>query len=375
MARYASDHDRACLPDLGIGADPLQLFTEGDRLYNAMLIDIGKARSDISLVCYIFGDDPVGWRFAEALAERVKAGVTVRVQLDAVGTPPVWSRKLRAYLSQHGIELRYFHRWQWRDPFRFNRRDHRKLLVVDSDVAYLGGFNIHQESSRTYYDDERWLDAHVRFEGYLARWARSIIEAVWWPRHTASPPPSNDGLRSSALVPTSSPGCRQQLRWAYLDLFRRARKRLYLATPYFVPDPVTRRSLMTCAERGVDVHVLLPAVSDVPLARWAARAEYGRLLEAGVRVFEYGPRLLHTKAVVADGAYASVGTANLDVRSFFLNEELNLFTRSPDFCHTLEAHLLACESEAAEVDLGQWQKRGRLSRVAESAAWLLRYWL
>ena len=176
---HTADDVCTCSPVLQDTLDSLQLFTEGDDLYQAMLADLESAQQRIQLESYIFADDEIGRQFSAMLIERARAGVDVQVHLDAAGSLFLASRQLVRDLRKHGIRLHRFHRWSWRKPLRYNRRDHRKLLVVDGRKAYVGGFNIHRESSKAVFGMERWRDTHVRFEGLLAMQAAQIFDRFW----------------------------------------------------------------------------------------------------------------------------------------------------------------------------------------------------
>jgi cardiolipin synthase len=353
--------------------DSLQLFTEGDDLYQAMLADLESAQQRIQLESYIFADDEIGRQFSAMLIERARAGVDVQVHLDAAGSLFLASRQLVRDLRKHGIRLHRFHRWSWRKPLRYNRRDHRKLLVVDGRKAYVGGFNIHRESSKAVFGMERWRDTHVRFEGLLAMQAAQIFDRFW--QGDLRWVPATLPAVSSKLMPNSSRECREQLHCLLSDMFTRAVHSIHLTTPYFVPDRRTRRLLKAAAARGADVQLLVPRKSDVRLARWAAQATYAGLLDGGVRIFEYLPRMLHAKTIVVDSNYATVGTANIDYRSFFLNYELNLFTREPVLCLDLLSQFTKDREDAEEIHPVKWSRRFRAGRLLELAGWLVRRWL
>lgn len=362
----------ACVPELIKGEEPFVLFTEGDELYGSMLSSIASAKRSVRLESYIFADDEVGRRFAGALAERARSGVDVRLLIDAAGSLFWSSRSLGRYLREHGIQLRYFHRWNWRAPMQYNRRDHRKVLVVDERLLYLGGFNIHRESSLKAFGEGRWRDTHVRIEGGLAVEAARLFDAfwrgklVWTPEHAPA---------VSALVPNNTRICRRPLPCIYTDIFRRAAKSVYLTTPYFVPDHRTMRGLTDAARRGVDCRLLVPAKSDVWLTQWAARAAYANLLKAGVRVYEYLPRVLHAKTAVVDASWATLGTSNLDYRSFFVNYDLNMVTRNVELCRRLKEQFMHDISEAEEVSPSMWAKRSWGRHITEMVGWLARRWL
>jgi len=362
----------SCAPVLVPSDNSFELFTEGDELYRAMLAAIAAARQQVDLESYIFADDEVGWWFAKALAERARAGIRVRVHLDAAGSLFWISRRLKTYLRQQGVAVKWFHRWSWRRPWRYNRRDHRKLLVVDNRRAYLGGFNIHRESSYALYGDKRWRDTHVAMRGPLARDAGQLFDA-FWRGHRRWLPDSVSG--DSILVHNHTRTCRHRLRCIYADAFVGARHCIYLTTPYFVPDHHTQQGLKTAARRGVDVCVIVPHKSDVRLAQRAARFAYANLLAAGVRIYEYLPRMLHAKTVVVDGEWAMLGTANLDYRSLFVNYELNLVTRDPGLSSELEQQFLGDLADSVRILPARWERRRWPARLSEAAAWIARRWL
>lgn len=361
-----------CVPELRVGHEPFHLYTEGDQLYEDMLQSIAGARDAIRLESYIFAPDEIGWRFAEALAARGDEGLRVRVIMDAAGSLFWHSRQLARYLRAHQVRVRWFHRWNWRSPYRYNRRDHRKLLTIDDDHLYLGGFNIHRESSRAVYGEQRWRDTHVRLEGELTTVATRMFDRFWKGRKRWV---LQRERRVNVLLPNHTSRCRHALQCLYMELFRRARQRVYLTTPYFVPDHRTQHALMEAARRGVDVRLLVPAKSDVRLTCWAAQAAYAGLLESGVRIFEYQPRVLHAKTAVADGSWATLGTANLDYRSFFLNYELNLVSRDPQLCACLEEQFLRDVEESVEIIAGKWAHRHLGHHFMEMIGWLARHWL
>ncbi|HFD81571.1 MAG TPA: cardiolipin synthase B [Gammaproteobacteria bacterium] len=338
-----------------------------------MIASIAGARHQVLLESYIFADDEIGNRFAEALAERARAGVIVRMHLDAAGSLFWASHRLIRKLEDHGVLVRWFHRWDWRHPWRYNRRNHRKLLVVDGHLAYVGGYNIHRENSLSVYGPKRWRDTHVAFSGTLASDARELFGRFWIGRRR--PPRLHPTPQGSILVSNFSRGGRRYLNGSFASLFSNARDRIYVTTPYFVPDRRTQRLLSGAARRGVDVRVLVPRKHDVRLAQWAAHAAYDNLLQNGVRIFEYLPRLLHAKTAVVDGRHATVGTANIDYRSFFLNYELNLFTRHAGLCRRLERTFLADLEEAEEVFAEQWKRRFPGRRALELIGWMARRWL
>jgi cardiolipin synthase len=177
------------------------------------------------------------------------------------------------------------------------------------------------------------------------------------------------------LLTNYSPGARRLLNGSFASMLSHARRTIFVTTPYFVPQQNIQRQIADAAARGVDVRLLVPLKSDVPLAQWAARAAYSGLLASGVRIYEYQPRLLHAKSIVVDGDYATVGTANMDYRSFLLNYELNLFTRDTRLCRELEKVFRQDLALSEEIHGEHWNRRPWTQKFLELIGWLARHWL
>lgn len=354
-------------------AEPIEakVFTEGDRLYSAMMASIRDARRVVRLESYIFADDEIGREFAAALSERAQAGVAVRVHLDAAGALGTGGHVISSYLQAHGVAVKWFHRWSWRHPLRYNRRNHRKLLAIDEQVVYVGGFNIHRQSSRRFYGEARWRDTHAAVGGTIVAEAARLFDAFWRGQRHWTPMPADGPI----LISSHTGTCRRRIRCLYSDAIAAARRHIYLTTPYFVPDLLMQQRLMNAARRGVDVRVLVPSRSDVRLTAWAARAIYAALIEAGVKVHEYLPRMLHAKTVSIDGNWVALGTANFDYRSFFVNYELVLAVRAPGFCAEVEQQFHADLRTSLPITSGAWARRQWWHRLLEFVGWMVRRWL
>lgn len=349
---------------------PIQVYTEGDELYSAMLASIAGARRTVKLESYIFADDEVGRSFIDALCERARAGVEVRVYLDAAGSLFWGPRAVEKALRAGSVQVRWFHRWHWRNPLRYNRRNHRKLLVVDGQVGYLGGFNIHRQNSLKLFGEKRWRDTQVRVEGQIATAMEILFDAFWHNRRPLRPDIELPG--GDALITNHSRLGRLYLRDLYGRRFGDAKHKIHLTTPYFIPDYRTRRRLMQAALRGVEVRVLVPSKSNERIAQWAAHAAYANLLAAGAHIHEYLPRMLHAKTMIVDGVWCSVGTANLDYRSFFLNYELTLASESKLLVDTLERQFQTDLTQSAEIQPRRWARRHWWLRTLEVIGWAAR---
>lgn len=350
-----------------------EIYTEGDDLFEAMLAAIKNAKEQVWLATYIFSVDEIGRHFIASLTERAQAGVDVRLVIDALGSFLLFPHRVEKELSSQGVKVHRYHRWHWREPLRYNRRDHRKLLVVDGAVAFLGGFNIHRESSLHVFGEKRWRDTHVKITGELAKEASDLFNSFWKGKMARCP--SQIVKLQDELLPNHSRSCRQRLRCIYRDMFNSAVKYLYVTTPYFVPDRPIQKGLIAAARRGVDVRVLVPRKSDVRLVEWASRAAYTDLLVNGVRIFEYLPRMLHAKTMVMDDNFATIGTSNIDYRSFFLNYELNLFSRNSDLSCRLHDLFISDLEDAEEIYQTSWKQRHWILRFLEWVGWMARRWL
>lgn len=355
---------------LSADAREWSIYVEGDELYDAMVDAIRAARVAVRMESYLFVDDAVGRLIAAALADSARRECAVWLRVDYAGSRWELTDALVQELESAGVHFEWSHRWEWSRPWAFHRRNHRKLLIIDDSIAFVGGFNIHAASSLRAVGASRWRDTHVRFTGTAVRHAVEIFNGAGHLVHRLK-----HRLQSLSLIPETTRRCRRRLRCEIDRAFRSARRRIWLTTPYFVPDSRLRRRLIAAAECNVDVRVLTPAKSDVPLAQWAARALYSGLLRHGVRVYEYQPRVLHAKTLLVDDAWASVGTANLDYRSLFINAEVNLVTSDAGFCETLAEQFLADLGAAQEITFERWQNRAWWQLAREAFAWPLRRWL
>lgn len=353
------------------GKGNYRIFVEGDALYEAMIHDISTARRSVLLEAYIFREDRVGQMVLSALDQASRRGVSVRMRIDAFGSRGLLGAAMVKRLRRSGIVFDWSRRWRWDHPLRYNRRNHRKLLVIDNSAAYLGGFNFGDEYSLAQFGKTRWRDTHIRLTGPIIDRATALFHDFVGKRRCTGEPWTGESL----LMPNYGLACRYRWRCLLQGRLAGARQRIWVTTPYFVPDRAIQCDLMAAAGRGVDVKLLLPGKSDVPLTQWAARASYAGLLEAGVKIFEYGPRMLHAKTILIDNDWSTIGTSNFDYRSFFTNYELNFISRSADINEALAAVFDQDLSRSEEVPLSHWSKRPYLQQIPELIGWIARRWL
>ena len=363
----------------------VELLVDGKETFPAMLEAIEDAERFVSLETYIFQPDRIGHIFRDALARAARRGVEVRVVFDSIGSYDTDGAFWHP-LAEAGADLLEFHpvaSWRQRWPETLNRRNHRKLLVVDGEVGFCGGINIHDEELPADQGGAGWRDIHVRLRGPAIREMHRQFLATW--RYGGGPPPrdleallprpSQAGPLTVRVVGTEAFRQRRSIQQAYLHAIRQARRFVYLWNPYFIPDRDVRRGLRNACRRGVDVRVIVPARSDVVAAQFASRRLFERLLRYGVRIFEWREHVMHAKCGVIDAEWSTVGSYNLDHRSLLHSLEMNVMVYGDEFgrqmVETFERDLGSC----AEVDPEAWAYRPLLDRLLERFFYMFRYWL
>ncbi|MGY0799759.1 cardiolipin synthase [Lysobacter sp. A286] len=315
-------------------ATSAELLIDGAQTYSQLLAAIAQAREHVHLEYYVYLPDRTGKALRDALIERARAGVKVRLLLDAVGSGRVSRRFLKPLLDAGG-EFCWFHpmrlRWFWKRPW-LNLRTHRKIVIIDGRTAFTGGINITDEQDEQLHPNA-YRDLHVRLEGNVVRSLQLVFVEDWAyatgaaPLTLDHPPPQRGGISAQTLVsgPDSSWEAIHRL---HVAAIHSATTRVWLMTPYFVPGEAAMMALTSAALGGLDVRLVLPKMSDSWLVTHAARSYFDDLLAAGVQIYEYGPRLLHSKALVCDEDLVIVGSANFDHRSFRLNFEVSVLFRN-----------------------------------------------
>lgn len=313
-------------------ASDVRLLVDGAAKYESLLADIASARSHIHLEYYIWHPDRTGTALRDALVERARAGVKVRLLVDALGGARC--RHLFAELVAAGGELAWFHPTRfghiWQRPWT-NLRSHRKIVVIDGRIGYTGGMNVSDDQNEG-VNPRAYRDLHLRVEGNMVRALQLVFVEDWayatgerdFIGEVARQTPRLPAGEVCAQVITSGPDSPwEAIHRAYVGAIHAARERVWLVTPYFVPGEAAMMSLTSAALAGLDVRLLVPRMSDSRLVTLAARSYFGPLLVAGVKIYEYGPRMLHTKALLIDDSTVVIGSANFDHRSFRLNFEVS----------------------------------------------------
>ena len=354
-------------------------LVNGDRIFPAMLEAICTARRSICFETFIYWSGEIGVRFANALAERARAGVKVHVLLDFVGTLPM-DAALIDLMRDAGCDVVRYHPPHWRHPSRLNNRTHRKLLVVDGRIGFTGGVGIGDEWTGDAQDPKHWRDSHFQVEGpvvaqlqgaFLTNWTKAVGRIEHSEAYFPELPPV--GEHWAHLFHSSPDEGSETMRLMYLLSIAAARRTIRLAQSYFVPDRLTRLALASASRRGVEIDVILPGPHiDVRVVRRASRASLGPLLKAGVRIYEYQPTNLHCKVMIVDSHWVSVGSANFDNRSFGLNDEANLNVYDAGFARQLEESFAADLTKCRQITLRAWRRRPIRERLLEAAARTLR---
>lgn len=375
------------------------LLQDGPATYEAIFSALRKARDHINLETYIFEDDEIGARFAALLLQKQAAGVQVNVIYDSVGniaTPVEFFERLRA----GGIQLLEFNpvnpsKLRRNKEWLLNNRDHRKLLVVDGKTAFLGGINISESySSGSFSSQDKnkrrkgaptetgWRDTHLQIEGPVVAELQKYFLDTWARQHgpelvgrTYFPPLAKRGDEIIRALGNTAGDIDSPIYLTLLSAINHAERNINITNAYFVPDPQFRQALAGAARRGVDVQIVLPGKSDSWAVFHAGRSHYEELLDAGVKLYERSDTIVHAKTASIDGVWSTVGSTNLDWRSFLHNDELNAIILGADFAHQMDAMFVRDRDASQAVDSAAWKRRSPLLRVQEWLARLFEYWL
>lgn len=372
------------------------LHVDGPSTYAAMFEAMRKARDHINFETYIFEADEVGNKFAEMLLQKQAQGVQVNLIYDSVGslsTPKEFFQRLRD-AGMNVLEFNPINPLKVKREYQLNRRDHRKILIVDGMTAFTGGINVsdvYSKSSSRWRGSspvgsdrtkEAWRDTQIQIEGPAAAEFQKLFMGTW-ERQKAAPLPQRN------YFPTIAPQGNQIVRVigstpdhpdyeiyrTFLSALAQADHSAYLTFAYFVPDKQLVEALKTAAKRGVDVKLILPGFTDSGPVFYAARSHYADLLEAGIQVYERRDALLHAKTAVIDGVWSSVGSANLDLRSFLHNDEVNAIVLGRDFGQAMTVMFNKDLAAATQIEPHAWAKRPIGERFKEWSSRLLQYWL
>jgi cardiolipin synthase len=356
----------------------VEIFTNGDRFYPAMLDAIRQARETVTMECYIFKKGAIGEQFVEALCERGRAGVRVTIVMDAIGSFGAF-RKLSKPLQDAGCRVAAYKQFTWYRLGRLNNRTHRELLVVDGTVAFAGGAGVADWWGMPLRGKPMWRDMMARIEGPVVARVQGVLSENWLEccgeimtgPETYKPHTKVGDVAAFAVK--SSPSDRSTAsRALFQTLIEGAHASVLISTPYFLPDKSFREAIRRTASRGVAFIVIVPGShTDQRWVRLASRRMYGQLLEAGVRMFEYEAGMTHIKALLVDQLWAVIGTTNFDNRSFEHNDEVNVAFRDRGVTARVATDLEADLKECKEVTLDAWRRRPVWEKLIGTVAWIL----
>ncbi len=344
--------------------DP-QFYLSGHEAWEVIFRLCTGAKATIDLEQFIFHDDTVGQRLVEVLRERAKAGVKVRVLCDAVGSWNLYTSRFPGLMREDGIEIRFVNvisPWRVNNFLSFFFRDHRKILVVDQKIGITGGIG--------FRDDMRdWRDTNIVVQNEIVGEMLFVFNEMWIraedKRLVSRISKTKRYARGFQFI-TNSPYFRKRfLYYAIIDALRSAKKYAYITTPYFVPDRRLARVLKLAVRRGVDVRILLPHREPEPFVGWASRSHYEKMLRAGVKIFEYNKTFLHSKTIVIDDEWATVGSFNLDSLSFIYNYEANVVSTDSALVQSIKKHFIDDLWSAEQITLAYWLKRPPIQKLRE----------
>jgi len=362
-----------------VGGNDVSFLHDGEECFPAMLSAIACAEREVLLEMYWFNSDATGQRFADALSDRARAGVCVRVIYDALGSLEV-DRGMFDSMRAAGCEvLEYNPIAPWRARFRvskMNNRDHRKMLIIDGCIGFTGGVNLDDAWAPPAAGGRGYRDVMVRVEGPAVTEMRALFFRTHRTFELAAgeqqlPPPKPSGAAPVMVHANDRGRDRRRIHRVYLAEIQRARRDIVIVNAYFIPDRHVRRALLWARKRGVTVRVMLPVKSDVAAVRYATQKLYTSMLKQGVQLLEWGPRVIHSKVAVIDGEWCTVGTHNFDYRSWANNLEVTVAIRDQRTAQVLLDRIERDLDEAVPVQLAVWRTRPRLDRILEQ----LFYWL
>ncbi len=362
-----------------VDGNRITCLLNGDEIFPAMLAAIRSAKVTITFETYIYWSGKVGREFADALSERATAGVRVHVLLDWIGSNKLDPAAL-AELEESGVQVERYRPLRWYSLSRMNSRTHRKILVVDGRVGFIGGIGIADRWSGHAQSPDHWRDSHFQLEGPAVAHLQAAFADNWMktradvPNAEAYFPVLAPQGTSRAQVFKSSPreGA-DSARLMFLLSIAAARERILIASAYFVPDSRTIAALVAALQRDVRVEIIVPGPHmDSKITRHASRAQWGPLLAAGAAIYEYQPTMYHCKVMVIDNRWVSVGSTNFDNRSFRLNDEANLNAIDHEFAEHQTRVFETDKTMTHQVTLAEWRRRPLFEKFIEKFARLLR---
>ena len=356
----------------------VSMYSDGKLFFNELLESLKKAKKSINIEFYIFKNDDIGTKILNVLEEKAKEGVEVRLLYDSVGSRSLNRNVLNKLINEGGKVGEFFPSWLKFININMNFRNHRKIVVIDNNVGFVGGFNVGDEYLGKDSKFGYWRDTHIKFTGsavndlnlrFLADWRYATKEEVSLEEIFEANEENSNSNNVGMQIVSSGPNLsdKYEIKMAYLKMIQKAKKYLYIQSPYLIIDNSISDSLKLAAASGVVVKIMIPGKGDHPFVYWANLVYAGDLIKEGIRVFHYDKNaFLHAKTVVIDDEVCSIGTANMDTRSFELNFEVSSFIYSEKIAkeqkYEFENDMKMCE----ELTLEKYQNRSRIVKIKES---------
>lgn len=360
-----------------IEGNAVELFLNGP-FFDVLLEGMSAAKRSLHFETFLWKEGVLGARVADVLCERARAGVKVRVLLDATGTKKM-GKKTEDQLRAAGCKLKKFHARRLRNIGVMNHRDHRKIIVVDGHTAYVGGHCIVDEWLGNGEDKKHVRDMAVRLRGPAVHAVQAVFSENWveetgelFAGDDVFPELRVEGEVAAHVAHVKPEGSAPAVKILHHMVICTARKRLWIQNPYFLPEPAAIDAFGQAVKRGVDVRVMVPSAeaSDMPVVQHAAHRNFEKLLECGVRIFEFPKTLLHQKVMVVDSVWSAIGSTNFDDRAFEINDEITLGFVDPALARELETIFERDEKECQELELEKWRRRGAFHKLKDNFYYL-----
>jgi cardiolipin synthase A/B len=357
----------------------IEVLTNGEVYYEAELEALRQAQRSINLEAYIFQKGEVTQRFLEVMTERARAGVQVNIVLDAIGSFATWNSYFKE-LREAGGRVEWYHGFKWHQLPRLNSRTHREIIVVDCELAFVGGAGFADHWLISKPKHPRWRDTMCRIKGdavaaiqatFIENWLEASGELLTGDEYFCFDHQESDSV---TLVIDSSltSGQSTRARMLFQVLLASARQRIEITTPYFLPDKGLREEMKRAVRRGVKMTVICPGShNDHLLTRRSSRRLYGSLLKAGAEVYEYQPSMIHAKTLIVDGKWTVFGSTNLDHRSFSINDEVNVASNDRELAARFHEDFLRDLTQSKQITYESWKRRPLVERFSEGIGRLL----
>lgn len=356
----------------------IQVLQNGDGFFPALLADIANARESVHIESYIWWEGEICSQIANALAAKAKQGVEVRLLVDASGGHKM-DDDLEKLMQQSGVRLARFHPIRFSNLGRLNNRDHRKIMIIDGRIGYIGGYGIAQEWTGNGQDKDHWRDTGLRVSGPIVNRLQSAF-CENWVEETGEIPAGDKyfprlpqaGPTQAHVAFTSPTGGVSSVQVLYYLAIKAARREIIIQNPYMLPDDDAIAALGEAVKRGVDVKVMVPATTstDSPVVQHASHHRFGKLMQRGVKIWEYEKTLLHQKVIIVDGVWSCVGSTNFDRRALQINDEISMGVLDAQIASQLRGAFANDLRHAKQRTYEQWSKRGLWHKFIDRLAYL-----